>query len=596
VQFIGVVYENHKDLGEMNLPLWIVTEFCDCSLQDQFDRLRQVRKKMDLSDIMNIALDILDALKFLHTLQPIPVLHHDLKPANILLQRGKAKLANIGETKLLELSNLSSPGSTLYTVPEGRSSYTSKSELYRLGLTVSEAISIPSPEPTNIEEWPTLIEQAISRLPTQFSNLLRSLLHENPEHRPTAEHALRSLVLLFSSGSLIEQAHEHEPEQEEKTTQTHSEMGGAAFLNTEETESPTILKLKQNGFLKSVEFKPNGPFFMTDFPPMKSLKGSDFEEICKLRQAEVERRRTYAYVDLVPPPHHQFMDDLFERNDQNITICKTKVYIPFEKLSNCDFVAYLDEFPGAFVLDGTGHDSSILTQNLSINTATVKRVVTETIKEFIKNKIPNPLQMLSSNILDSLFQLNLGREQFTPTPSTLSLALKVRLSDRDYVLTYNWGDSIILKYNGNGLTILEAPLNSDYGMGYKPEQGVTYNAHIYPIANGDRIVGMTDGITNILFFQSDFLNRNKLQSATMKRMERKWNDFGAQIGVKLKEAFQYLDKQDSRGLISFVRNQTTELVRNNRLEPKNLDDLAFFFIPSETEPLVLQGDHKCILF
>ena len=101
--------------------------------------------------MIDIALQILDTLQYLHNLQP-PVVYRDLKPSNVMLGRnGQVKLIDFGIARFfLPQSNATMIGTQGYAPPEQyRGRAESRSDLYALGATMHHALSgrDPAAEP-----------------------------------------------------------------------------------------------------------------------------------------------------------------------------------------------------------------------------------------------------------------------------------------------------------------------------------------------------------------------------------------------------------------------------------------------------------------
>ena len=123
VLFLGVTFD-----PATNVPCSILTELLPHSL---YDLLEVQRVSFDEAEVLGLAVDVCQALVYLHGRDP-PVVHRDLSARNVLLDlQGRAKLADLGQAKVLgghghSHSNSASssnqhssmPGAMAYAAPE----------------------------------------------------------------------------------------------------------------------------------------------------------------------------------------------------------------------------------------------------------------------------------------------------------------------------------------------------------------------------------------------------------------------------------------------------------------------------------------------
>jgi serine/threonine protein kinase len=100
--------------------LYIVMDLADCSLQQRYEECRRAGLPgVPAPELLGYMREAADALDYLHANQ---VLHRDVKPANILLSSGHARLADFGLARLFmpEGSDLRATriGTPLYMGPE----------------------------------------------------------------------------------------------------------------------------------------------------------------------------------------------------------------------------------------------------------------------------------------------------------------------------------------------------------------------------------------------------------------------------------------------------------------------------------------------
>jgi serine/threonine protein kinase len=120
---------------------YLVMEFIDGITLEQ--QLKDAGGKLPEHDIIELALQVLDTLEYLHNLEP-PVIYRDLKPSNLMLTAsGQVKLIDFGIARLFQpLSNATMIGTQGYAPPEQyRGKVEFRSDLYALGATMHHALS-----------------------------------------------------------------------------------------------------------------------------------------------------------------------------------------------------------------------------------------------------------------------------------------------------------------------------------------------------------------------------------------------------------------------------------------------------------------------
>ena len=215
VRFIGVYYPR----GDSNIPVMIM-ELMDESLVAYIKTLPKNQMKAKGS----ILVDVAEGLSYLHAQNPA-VIHRDLSPNNILLQRGRgdipvAKIADLGVAKVLKsqangkdtLNKLTKvPGTVDFMPPEAFAS----TPFYSIGLDVFSYGGIMLFIATH--KWPTPTDQVkldpitdallpVSEVErrreyldeitgdfTRYKPLIMSCLHNSPAKRPTIADVSRRL-------------------------------------------------------------------------------------------------------------------------------------------------------------------------------------------------------------------------------------------------------------------------------------------------------------------------------------------------------------------------------------------------------------------
>lgn len=196
------------DFGDSSEGLFIGMEYVDGgSLRDHLRRLQRMQKYLPLSQSLQIAAQIADALDYAYGKG---IIHRDVKPGNIMLKRlsrpdepgeqpFRAMLTDFGLVKLAEGTGLTQSGATLgtptYMSPEQCAGETlgASSDLYSLGIvlyelvtnrlpfsfqSLSEAISAHTKGdmPPNAREWR-------QDVPPLVDSILTRTLAKNPEER-----------------------------------------------------------------------------------------------------------------------------------------------------------------------------------------------------------------------------------------------------------------------------------------------------------------------------------------------------------------------------------------------------------------------------
>src|SRR3981081_272403 len=120
---------------------YLVMEFIDGITLEE--KLKDNGGKLGEAEVIDLALQVLDTLEYLHNLEP-PVIYRDLKPSNLMIaESGQVKLIDFGIARLFQpLSNATMIGTQGYAPPEQyRGKVEFRSDLYALGATMHHALS-----------------------------------------------------------------------------------------------------------------------------------------------------------------------------------------------------------------------------------------------------------------------------------------------------------------------------------------------------------------------------------------------------------------------------------------------------------------------
>ena len=196
VHFLGVHYSSNQD--DMSL----IMERLDTDLAKYLDAEPSIAIEVKLS----ILLDVSYGLLYLHTHSP-QIVHRDLTATNILLTRDKrAKLADLGVSKLLDprtqaaMIQTKAPGTIYYMPPEAlreNPKYDEKLDIFSFGHLALYVINQVFPEVFEVTITPVVLrEETLQILKRQkaidemgrahcLHDIVTKCLQDNPQKRPT---------------------------------------------------------------------------------------------------------------------------------------------------------------------------------------------------------------------------------------------------------------------------------------------------------------------------------------------------------------------------------------------------------------------------
>ncbi|GLH16264.1 Uncharacterized protein GBIM_20585 [Gryllus bimaculatus] len=206
----------------------IQNEYCNGgSLADLIEQNKQLGQALSESEMRQLILHVADGLRYIHSMQ---LVHMDIKPGNIFishekkLQRLQFELADDGfeeedgnEEIIYKIGDLGLVTSvTNPSMEEGDCRYLpleilqdnysnlTKADIFGLGLTAYEAGG-GGPLPKNGTEWQEIRKGKLKELPSynrDLNELLRQMIHPDPEMRPTALQVMKHRALcLFGNKS-----------------------------------------------------------------------------------------------------------------------------------------------------------------------------------------------------------------------------------------------------------------------------------------------------------------------------------------------------------------------------------------------------------
>lgn len=162
------------------------------------DLLRNETMYLSGEIILQVARDVAQGLRYLHTAKP-PILHGDLKPANILVDsRFRAKVCDFGLSKKKKEAI---SGTLFWLAPEyliGNESYNEACDMYSMGVILNEVYSRTRPYDGEVMELKKLLidicdgrvnkrPAMAETLPPRMEELVKKLWSRNPRVRPSAK-------------------------------------------------------------------------------------------------------------------------------------------------------------------------------------------------------------------------------------------------------------------------------------------------------------------------------------------------------------------------------------------------------------------------
>ena len=192
VQFIGI-HRNRSEVSDVSL----IMEGLHIDLDQFLEKSVNVPPSLKLSFL----LDVSNALVYLHV-RSRPIIHRDVKAANVLLTRDmRAKLADLGTSKLLKFHPLTSttytkcPGTMGIMPPEALQAepkYDIKLDVFSFGTLIIHTVNQEFPLPCEVskpnrkgELQLTKRQQAIDKMSKHcLHDLVRQCLQDSPAKRP----------------------------------------------------------------------------------------------------------------------------------------------------------------------------------------------------------------------------------------------------------------------------------------------------------------------------------------------------------------------------------------------------------------------------
>jgi len=252
----------------------MVMEYIDgVNLQQQLVEFDKKRKHLPIKQIGTIINDIASALDYAHSKK---ILHRDVKPSNILIDKqGKAYLTDFGIAKIVGEHKFTATGTLMgtpaYMSPEqGRGEdLTEESDIYSLGVVAFEMLTgrVPFDAKTpigiiqkQISEPVPEISKIVQGVPETAQKVIDKALSKSPKGRyGSAEELVDALKIALQA---LESTKTTQVMTAPKTETTNEEILSAPTVamnkgsSTDEYEKPTVLMQEDGKAQKRVETSP----------------------------------------------------------------------------------------------------------------------------------------------------------------------------------------------------------------------------------------------------------------------------------------------------------------------------------------------------
>jgi serine/threonine protein kinase len=176
------LYEHFRGAGHW----YLVMDFIDGETLEQYQE-RAVEKRLLLSEILDIGIQLCTVLEYLHNQQP-PIIFRDLKPANIMrTPKGRIYLIDFGIARFFkpgQAKDTVALGSLGYAAPEqyGKAQTTPQADIYSLGVVLYQLLTAKDPSEAPFL-FPPLYVNSYSSL-TDFVRLLEQMVEMEVNKRP----------------------------------------------------------------------------------------------------------------------------------------------------------------------------------------------------------------------------------------------------------------------------------------------------------------------------------------------------------------------------------------------------------------------------
>ncbi|XP_059151041.1 serine/threonine-protein kinase Nek4-like isoform X2 [Physella acuta] len=326
----------YKDSFETdNGFLFIAMQYCEGG--DLYARLKE-QKSVPLEErqVVEWFVQIAMALQYMHERN---ILHRDLKTQNIFLTKSKIiKVGDLGIARVLE--NASDMATTLigtpyYMSPElfSNKPYNHKSDVWALGCCVYEMTTLK--HAFNAKDMNSLVYKILKGrmppMPRQYSvellTLMRSMLHQDPEKRPSVNRILRDPYIKKNIAIFLEDTKKNNRRQVQSSANQlqapSSRPSSASSLRKEPSGESEINKINEEILLVEPVFKSSlvrkpSDSALRDLEPIKEkveeFKKSTTSESCESKVSSSLSKEINSPKKELPPRKKNFLKNHVKNN------------------------------------------------------------------------------------------------------------------------------------------------------------------------------------------------------------------------------------------------------------------------------------------
>jgi serine/threonine protein kinase len=254
IEHLNIIKLHSYELGK-DMMLSFFTELCYCSLENLrtiYDKKEFMRNRISIKTGCAVGYQILNALKYIHNLNP-KIVHLDLKDTNVLItENGVVKLIDFGLAMELNSDNLVvdnvSRGTYEYQAPEVREKdiYGTPADIWSFGVLMYELFFgvIVKPERESYDRRNSdvfKLMQLQDNIKDSFNYLFGSIFQIEPSKRPDVSKLLKYKYFTFKQNEAQEKIVEEIKllenllEMRKKFTQQIIEAGSLPILNVEDS-------------------------------------------------------------------------------------------------------------------------------------------------------------------------------------------------------------------------------------------------------------------------------------------------------------------------------------------------------------------------